>query len=216
MSKQPKIRRMNRAGCYLRVSTPEQTFDSQRHEIEKYLESHDHGFHSVRWYEDQGYSGAYNKRPGYLSMMEDAEVGRIGAVIVYKLDRFNRIARDAIWSILRLDEMGVQFISVSQPMFSHNTPFRHAMIGIFAELAQMERDQIRQRVKAGMAAAKARGSQIGRVPVMTDSKRERLIELRQGNVSMKKIAVDLNVSVGVVHQTIKRLEAAGVIPPRSV
>lgn len=207
---------MNRAGCYLRTSTPEQTFASQRHEIDKYLESHDHGFHTIKWYKDKGYSGAYNKRPGYLKMMADAEAGRIGAVIVYKLDRFNRIARDAIWSILRLDEIGVQFIAVSQPMFSHNTPFRHAMIGIFAELAQMERDQIRQRVKAGMAAAKARGSQIGRVPVMTDEKKDRLIELRQAKVSMAKCAAELNVSVGVIHQATKRLEAAGVISPRCV
>lgn len=202
MSKQARIRRCNRVGVYCRVSTEDQTLASQKHAINEFLKQHPE-YERVKWYEDLGYSGAYTKRPAYQQMLEDAEKGRIGTIIVYKLDRFTRDARTAIWTILRLDEIGCNFIAVTQPMFTTGTIFRHVMIAIFAELAQMERDQIVQRVKAGMAAAKARGAQIGRVPVMTPEMKERAIQLREGGMSYKKIATELNVSVGAIHNCMK-------------
>ena len=78
---------------------------------------------------------------------------------MYKLDRFSRNATDAIRTLLDLDECNVAFVSVTQPVLNlgHDNPFRRTMLAAFAEIAEIERQTIVQRVKAGLEAAKQRG-----------------------------------------------------------
>ena len=134
-------------------------------------------------------------------MLLDAEKGRITAVIVYKLDRLTRDTLTAIEVILRFDRLGVRFISVTQPMFSHGTPFRHAMIAIFAELAQMEREMIVERVKAGLVAARKRGVVLGAPLKLMPDVTAKIIQLRKEGLTIKEVAKNTGLSVGSVHRT---------------
>ena len=191
-----------RVGVYLRVSTEDQTLESQRNAIKEYIAVRQEEFPEVRWYEDLGYSGGNTKRPAFLQLLKDVGCRRIRTVIVYKLDRLARISATAIQTILRFDEMKCDFISITQPHF--NTPaFRLSMISIFADLGQMERDQTIERIHAGIAAAKAKGVKFGRKTVMTPEMTKRALELRQKKVTFSAISKELKVSVGAIHKSIK-------------
>src|SRR6185437_7146755 len=138
-----------RTAIYYRVSTEDQSLDMQRVAVESWLKQTAHAG-DLKVYQDVGISGSTTKRPGFQRLLKDVEAGSLQYVLVYKLDRLTRDALTAIRTVLRFDELGVRFVSVTQPMFSHGTPFRHAMLAIFAELAQMEREMIVERVKAGL------------------------------------------------------------------
>ncbi len=185
---------------YYRVSTDEQTFDMQRVAIESWIGRTQYG-DTTKVYSDLGVSGkASVKRPAFRKMLDDAEKGRVHTIMVYKLDRLTRDATTAIRTILRFDELGVRFISVTQPMFSHGTPFRHALIAIFAELAQMEREAIVERVKAGLVAARKRGVKLG-APVKTNAGVVlKIVDLRKKGLSFKEVAKKVGLSVGAVHK----------------
>ena len=128
---------------------------------------------------------------------------------MYKLDRFSRNATDAIRTLLDLDECNVAFISVTQPVLNlgHDNPFRRTMLAAFAEIAEIERQTIVQRVKAGLEAAKQRGTKLGAPKKIDDSKTEAIIEKRKAGMSYRAIAKELNVSFGSVQKVGK---AAGL------
>jgi len=188
---------------YLRVSTEDQTLNIQKDACERWLAENPKYNDMIRAYQDVGISGASTKRPGFMDLMNHCERGKIRAVVVYKLDRLTRDAFTGIGTLLRFDEIGIEFISVTQPMFSQGTPFRRAMIAIFAELAQMEREQIVERVNAGIASAKKRGVVFGRPSKVTPNKKAQILELREKNLSFQKISKAVGLSVGVVHKTCK-------------
>lgn len=185
---------------YLRVSTEDQTLHSQENAIQEWLDKNPEYAGRVREYRDIGISGASTSRPAFNAMIEHAEKGLISAVVTYKLDRLSRMAIQGIRTILRFDELGIRFVAVSQPMFSHGTPMRHAMIAIFAELAQMEREQIVERVKAGISAAKKRGVVFGAPKKVTPEIAADISRLRADGFSYKKIAEAVGLSVGAVHK----------------
>lgn len=185
---------------YYRVSTEEQTLDMQRVAIEQWIADQKYS-DPVRVYKDLAMSGSKRDRPSFKKMLLDAEKGRITAVIVYKLDRLTRDTLTAIEVILRFDRLGVRFISVTQPMFSHGTPFRHAMIAIFAELAQMEREMIVERVKAGLVAARKRGVVLGAPLKLVPDVTAKIIQLRKEGLTIKEVAKNTGLSVGSVHRT---------------
>lgn len=186
-------------GVYYRVSTEEQSMDMQRVAVQRWLE-HNPQPDKVREYTDHGLSGSTARRPGFRRLLADAEANRLTGIVVYKLDRLTRDARTAIKTILRFDELGIRFTSVSQPMFSHGTPFRHALIAIFAELAQMEREMIIERVNAGLAAARARGQRLGPPVKLTPEVVARILDLRVQGLTYKAIAED----VGLSSRTVRR------------
>lgn len=190
---------------YYRVSTEEQTIDMQKVAIDGWIRETEH-VGEVKEYADVGISGYSSKRLGFKRMLADAERGKVKTVVVYKLDRLTRDALTAIRTILRFDEIGVRFISVTQPMFSNGTPFRHAIIAIFAELAQMEREMIVERVKAGLVAAKKRGVKFGAPVKVTEKVISEIVKLRKKGLSFKEIAENVGFSVGSVHKAFLNAE----------
>jgi DNA invertase Pin-like site-specific DNA recombinase len=134
--------------------------------------------------------------------------------MVYKLDRFSRDATTAINLLLNLDQAGVAFISVTQPVLNlgHENPFRRTMLAAFAEIAEIERETIVARVKAGLDAARRRGVKLGAPAKISDEKQLRALELKAQGQSYKAIANTLGLSVGSVHKMIKlaEQEVAGV------
>ena len=119
---------------------------------------------------------------------------------MYKLDRFSRNATDAIRTLLDLDECNVAFVSVTQPVLNlgHDNPFRRTMLAAFAEIAEIERQTIVQRVKAGLEAAKQRGIKLGAPKKIDEAKTEAIIAKRKAGMSYRAIAKELRYQALVV------------------
>lgn len=186
---------------YYRVSTDKQDYESQKHEVQKFLNNQPHLV-----FEDQA-SGAINHRPGFLALKAAILEGTVKHVVVYRLDRLSRSAPTAIRTILDFDEAGVIFTSVSQPMLStdRNLPFRRVILAVFAELAEMERAQHIQRVKAGIAARKARGEKLGPPSKISRRMVERILDIRarEGRPTCEMIAKEVGFSKSSVHRVLQ-------------
>lgn len=140
--------------CYVRVSTQEQTqgysIDEQKARLQAYCAAM--GWENPVLFVDPGYSGGNTDRPGLKSMIEGVKEHRIKTVIVYKLDRLSRSQLDTLYLIERVFlENGCQFISVTEN-FDTSSPFGRAMMGILAVFAQLEREQIKERMQMGLDA----------------------------------------------------------------
>src|SRR5690606_17801849 len=140
----------------------------------------------------------------FQRMLDDAYKHQIDTIIVYRLDRFSRHATTAIRYLLNLDEAGVAFISVTQPVLNlgHENPFRRTMLAAFAEIAEIERETIVARVRAGLEAAKKRGVKPGAPQKVDREKQLTARRLRQEGHSYKAIAKELDLSVGSVHKLV--------------
>jgi DNA invertase Pin-like site-specific DNA recombinase len=198
---------MKKVAIYYRVSTDKQELASQTNTVEKWLAdlTDEKRPKHITVYKDEGISGTTTKRPEFQRMLSDAYAGKLDTIIVYRLDRFSRNATTAIKQLLSLDEVGVAFVSVTQPVLNlgHENPFRRTMLAAFAEIAEIERDTIVARVKSGLDAARKKGVKLGR-PIKADlSKAEKAKELRAMLKSIREIAEILNLSIGTVHKLLK-------------
>ena len=197
---------MERAAIYYRVSTERQDLASQKEVVEKWLRDlpEDRQPKSIKVYCDEGISGKTTKRPAFQEMMTDAYGRKIDTIIVYRLDRFSRHATTAIKLLLNLDEVGVAFIAVTQPVLNlgHENPFRRTMLAAFAEIAEIERETIVARVKAGLDAARRRGVKLGAPTKINSDKQALARQLKADGRSYKAIAKEMGLSVGSVHKLI--------------
>jgi len=146
-------------------------------------------------YKDRG-SGKNTRRPEFQKMLEHARHGRFDNVVVYKLDRFARRADDAINTIIALEESGVGFISVTQPALNLDTsnPLRRTILSLFAELAQIERQTIVDRVRAGLENAKKKGKVLGRPKKYDDVAILDVIREKKAGRSLRVIAKRVGMS----------------------
>ena len=137
---------------YARVSTQEQanegySIDEQVERLKLYCKAH--GRTDYKVFIDAGCSGAKLDRAGLQSMVSDAQAGKLDKVIVYKLDRLSRSQKDTLWLIEdAFMANGVDFESMTE-RFDTGTSFGRAMVGILAVFAQLEREQIKERMKLG-------------------------------------------------------------------
>ena len=196
---------MKKVAIYYRVSTDKQDLDSQKQTVEQWLDALPNQPSKVTVYKDEGLSGKTSARPSYQELIKDAFSGKFDTIIVYRLDRFSRNANTAIKVLLDLDDHGVAFISVTQPVLNlgHDNPFRRTMLAALAEIAEIERETIVARVKSGLAAAKKRGVKLG-APVKVDAEmRGKILKLRKEGESLRSIAKIVGLSVGTVQQVSK-------------
>lgn len=139
---------------YVRVSTENQienySIDEQIHRIKSYCSAK--GWTLLKVYTDGGYSGGNTNRPALQQMIKALRTNKVDAVVVYKLDRLSRSQKDTLTLIE--DEFlshDVDFVSISEN-FDTSTPFGRAMIGILSVFAQLEKDQITERLTMGRVA----------------------------------------------------------------
>ena len=143
-----------KALCYVRVSTQEQvngySIGEQIDRLRKYCDAHD--WYVANVYTDAGYSGGNTDRPALKEMIDDVKSGKGDCVVVYKLDRLSRSQKDTLQLIEdTFLKNGCDFVSLSEN-FDTATPFGRAMIGILAVFAQLEREQIKERMTMGLQA----------------------------------------------------------------
>ena len=157
---------MNKTAIYVRVSTAEQakegySIQEQMDRLIKYCEAMQWTDYKV--YSDPGYSGASLERPGLQNLLKDIRHNRVSRVLVYKLDRLSRSQKDTLNLIEdKFLANGVDFMSLCEN-FDTSSPFGKAMIGILAVFAQLEREQIRERLTMGKEARAKEGKWNGGV-----------------------------------------------------
>lgn len=140
---------MKKAALYIRVSTQEQTegysIDAQRESLVAYAKARGIKIHDV--FVDPGYSGSNLNRPGIQQLI--SELDFFDTVIVAKLDRLSRSQKDTLHLIEDIFiPKGKTFISISES-FDTSTPFGRAMIGMLSVFAQLERENIKERMMSG-------------------------------------------------------------------
>lgn len=199
---------MMHAAIYYRVSTDRQDLQSQKTAVEQWLAGLDSSRQPQRLfhYQDEGISGSNSQRPAYQTMLKDAHDGKFDTIIVYRLDRFSRNATEAIKTLLTLDEAGVAFISVTQPVLNlgHENPFRRTMLAAFAEIAEIERQTIVSRVRAGLEAAKARGVKLGAPSKTTVQTKQLILQRRQQGASLRSLAKEFSLSYGAIQKIVSQ------------
>jgi len=155
---------MKKAGIYIRVSTPEQekngySLNAQEEKLKSFALAKDYEVKKV--YRDGGFSGAKLERPAMLEMISDIENNKLDLVLVYKLDRLSRSQKNTMYLIEDVFlKNNVDFISM-QESFDTTTSFGRAMIGILSVFAQLERDNIRERMTLGRMERIKRGFYMG-------------------------------------------------------
>jgi len=151
---------MKFVALYARVSTlnQESGLEAQVRALESYCKTN--GIKSFKIYSDE-VSGRKSKRPGLDAMIADVEGGLVTAVVVYSLSRFSRSVKHLLESIDRLSQLKVGFVSLTEALDT-KTPSGRAVITILSAVAQLERELIVERVKNGLANAKAKGRRLGR------------------------------------------------------
>ncbi len=187
-----------RIACYLRCSTDEQTVQSQRSEIEAYLKTRSPK--RVRWFEDVGHSGGRIDRPAFLRMMADIRRRRFDLLLCYRLDRISRSLFDAVHVLDELRRHDVRLITLADGI-SFEGPYGALMFALVSGLAELERAAIRERVRAGLRAARARGVKLGRRVTEIDVKDAR--RRRAAGQTMQQIADHFNVSIRTVQRRLR-------------
>jgi putative DNA-invertase from lambdoid prophage Rac len=186
-----------RIGIYARVSTTDkgQDIDLQLHELRRYAEAR--GWEAVE-YVDEGVSGVKDSRPGLNNLMADARRRRIDGVLVWKLDRLGRSLSHLLKMLNEFQALGVAFVSLKEAI-DMTTATGKLLVHIIGSFAEFERDLISERVRAGIANARAKGKIIGRKPT-PKADRERIIRMSGEGVSIRGIAKKTKVSAATVHR----------------
>ena len=187
-----------RVATYVRVSMQQQDMRLQTAELGQYIASR--GWTQTDHYEDV-MSGAKANRPGLARLMADAQGRKFDCVVVWKLDRFGRSLMDCVNSIRTLESAGVRFIAMTQGLDTdQQNPASRFLLHVLGAAAEFERSLIRERVSAGMKAAKKSGTALGRPKRVFN--REQVHELRRKGMSIAQISRQLKIGVGTVARTL--------------
>lgn len=163
----------------------------QTRELLEYCERR--GWALVGEYVDVGVSGAKQSRPQLDALLAACRKRRVDAVVVYRYDRFARSLRQLVNALEEFRSLGIEFISLHEGVDT-STPNGRLVFGIFASIAEFERELIRDRVKSGIAAARSKGKRLGRPRVSADA--ARIAALREAGASWSAITEELGVSAG--------------------
>jgi DNA invertase Pin-like site-specific DNA recombinase len=165
------------------------------------------GWSVTKVYSDR-LSGSCDSRPGLTALMQDARRGAFDVVVVWRFDRFARSIEQLVLALAEFRTLGIDFVS-SQEALDTSTPMGKAMFTIIGDMAELERNVIRERVVAGMEHSRHHGTKtgnaIGRPKRVFD--RSEVVRLRDSGLSIEKIARQLRLGVGTVVRVIQARQA---------
>lgn len=180
---------------YARVSTLDQSCAMQLEDLRRYVARFGRSYEYV----EIGVSGAQRRRPQLDALMKDARKRLFDVVLVWKFDRFARSVKHLVDSLEEFRALGIDFISFTEGVDT-TTPSGELLFHIMGAVAQFERDLIAERVRAGIAHARAMGKRIGRPRADIDVEQAR--HLRSQGHSLRKVAQVLDVPVSRVRRAL--------------
>ncbi len=157
-----------RVAVYARVSTVDQSTESQLLDLRHYVQ--DRGWKVYREYVDNGISGTKEFRPELDRLMDDAKKRKFDIVLVWRFDRFARSTKHLIIALEEFRNLGIDFVSF-QENIDTSSPLGSAIFTIIAAVAQLERDIISERVRAGLRRARENGKKLGRPRASVDTEK---------------------------------------------
>jgi DNA invertase Pin-like site-specific DNA recombinase len=190
-----------RVALYARVSTMNgQHPEMQLAELREYASRR--GWDVVGEYVDEGISGARERRPELDRLWTDCRKRRVDAVVVYRYDRFARSLRQLVNALEEFRALGIEFVSLHEGVDT-STPNGRLVFGIFASIAEFERELIRSRVRSGLASAKAQGKQLGRPRRVVD--RDTIARMKAEGVSLRGIATAVGLGYGTIRSRLQQV-----------
>ena len=184
-----------RVALYARCSTADQSVDLQLDGLRDYARMR--GFTLVEEYVDEGISGARSRRPALDQLLAAAHRRRFDGVLIWKLDRLARSVRHLVNVAADLESLGIDLIVLDQGIDTSTSAGRF-LFHTLGAVGELERDLIRERTVAGLAAAKRRGKRLGRPRVHVPRAKAHAL-LAEGR-SVSEVAR----SLGIARSTLQR------------
>src|SRR6266436_6415419 len=193
-----------RAALYVRVSSEEQNTAAQERALREYVQRR--GWKLQQIYRDQGVSGASSNRPALNELSKACRRGSVDVVVVWKFDRFARSLKQLMSGLEMCRALGIDFVSVTEAVDT-SLPAGELLFQLIGAVAQFERSLIAERVRSGLANARADGKVLGRLPLRKLTRVE-VAELRrqrtQRGVPFRDLARKFGVSVWTAHRMCAR------------
>ncbi len=189
---------MKTAALYMRVSSVDQHPETQLYDLRAMAQQR--GFRIVTEYTDK-ISGTKARRPGLDDLLRDARRGRFQVVLVWASDRIARSVRHFLEVLDELNHLSIEFVSFRENLDTGG-PLGRAVVIIIGAIAELERNLIVERVRAGMRRARLEGRHIGRRPLDID--RAAVLRERASGQSLTQIAKSFQISRATVSRLIKQ------------
>lgn len=194
-----------RVACYARVSTADQStgLESQIRVLKQYCEQNQ--IHEVEFFTDEGISGTKSSRPALDRLMQSVNNDEISSVVVYSFSRFARSTTHLLAALQTFKKKGVHFVSLTEKIDT-NSAVGVAIFSILASISQLERDLIADRVKIGLANARAKGKLIGRKKMRDSDLIRKLLKAGMSYRNISMVAKCSHGSVSAERAAMKREE----------
>jgi DNA invertase Pin-like site-specific DNA recombinase len=189
---------MRRAALYLRVSTTGQTTENQQLELQQVARRI--GVDITEIYCDHGISGSKgrDKRPAFDRLCKDAAQRRFDLIMAWSVDRLGRSLQDLIGFLAEIHALKVD-LYLHQQGLDTTTPAGKALFQMLGVFAEFERAMIQERVRAGLARARANGKVLGR-PKISAGTRDAISKALASGQGIRKVAAMIGVGVGTVQR----------------
>jgi len=188
---------VKRAVLYMRVSTLDQHPETQLYDLRQMAQQR--GYQIVEEYTDT-ISGARARRPGLDALLRDARRNRFDVVLVWASDRIARSVRHFLDVLDELNRLNIEFISFREQIDTGG-PLGRAVVVIIGAIAELERNLIIERVRAGMRRARLEGRHIGRPSLELDP--AAILRDRERSQSLGELARSYRVSRTTIHRLLR-------------
>jgi DNA invertase Pin-like site-specific DNA recombinase len=189
-----------KVALYSRVSTQDQKIDLQINDLRRYCEQR--GLNIFKEYSDEGVSGNKDRRPALDELMTDARKRKFDAVLCWRFDRFARSTKHLITALEEFRHLSIEFISY-QENIDISSPLGKAVFTIVSAIAELERNIIIERVKAGIRRAKENGKRLGR-PKRLNLNAEEIQKMRNQGLSFREIGLRVKACPASVYKTLQK------------
>jgi len=187
---------VKRAALYMRVSTVDQHPETQLLDLRQMAAQR--GYAIVEEFTDR-ISGAKARRPGLDQMMKESRRGRFDVVLVWASDRIARSVKHFLEILDELNHLNIEFVSFREQIDTGG-PLGRAIVVIIGAIAELERNLIVERVRAGMRRARLEGRPIGRRPLELDT--IAILRDRRHGHSLGQLARAYRVSRTTIHRVL--------------
>lgn len=197
-----------KVALYARVSTDGQTTENQLRELRAAAERH--GWEIVREYVDHGISGSKDRtqRPELDALLKASIRKEFDLIMAWSVDRLGRSLQHLLDFLSEIHSKNID-LYLHQQGIDTTTPAGKAMFQMLGVFSEFERAMIKERVKAGLERARAKGKTLGR-PKIGPATEDSIRKLREQGMGIKKVAKTVGVGVGVVQRIDREMKAAAV------